>query len=182
MGRIVLVGGGARSGKSRFALERACRDLGPRAFLATATAGDEEMARRIERHREERASRAFETIEEPHHVPEAIRAAAGYGAIVLDCVTLWLSNLLVAGEDSRAILDQVDRLVAGIRESPAEVILVTNEVGMGLVPETPLGRAFRDVAGEAHQVLAAASDEIYFAVLGVVVRLRPGPIQLESGA
>jgi adenosylcobinamide kinase/adenosylcobinamide-phosphate guanylyltransferase len=172
---MILVGGGTRSGKSDFALARA-RRLGPRRlFVATARAGDAEMAARIDRHRQTRGA-DFHTLEEPLALPEALCRAEGWDVVLLDCLTLWLANLLLEGKGQGAVLGHVEELAAALRGVPAHVVVVTSEVGLGLVPETPLGRTFRDVAGLAHQRLARAADEVYFAVLGVVLRLKPGPV------
>jgi adenosylcobinamide kinase/adenosylcobinamide-phosphate guanylyltransferase len=173
---VALVGGGARSGKSAFALAHAER-MGPRrAFLATAEALDEEMRGRIARHREERGA-AFVTIEEPRDLPGALMRLEAFDVVVIDCLTLWLSNLLVAGLGPEAIERRVEALAGALAARQGAVVLVTNEVGMGIVPETPLGRAFRDLAGKAHQRLAALADEIYLAALGVVLRVHPAPVE-----
>ena len=172
----MLVGGGARSGKSRFALARA-RGLGSRRlFIATARRYDGEMVERIERHQAERLGE-FDTIEEPLALPEALLGASGHDVAVVDCLTLWLSNLLLDGMPVEAIERRVEDLAGALSRAPCHVVLVTNEVGMGVHPDTPLGRTFRDVAGRAHQRLAAAADEVHFAVLGLVLRLKPGPIE-----
>jgi adenosylcobinamide kinase/adenosylcobinamide-phosphate guanylyltransferase len=179
---FVLVGGGARSGKSRFALERALA-LGERPlFIATAEAGDDEMRARIARHQDERAGR-LRTIEAPRALAEAIASAgaAGHDVVLVDCLTLWLSNLLVAGAGADEAEARVEELGAVLARRACPVVLVTNEVGLGLVPETPLGRLFRDVAGRAHQRLAREADEVHVALLGVMLRLRPGPLVLEGG-
>ena len=176
--RLALVGGGVRSGKSAFALALA-RSRGPRrVFLATAQAWDAEMAARIAAHRAERAS-GFETIEEPFDPLAAVDRARGADVLVLDCVTLWLSNLLLRGESEAAIAAKVTALADALRAAPFASVVVTNEVGMGIVPESPLGRTFRDVAGRAHQALAARADRIYFAMLGTMLRLSPGPVAVE---
>lgn len=175
--RRVLVGGGARSGKSAFALGLARRLGTRRVYLATAEAGDEEMEARIGRHARERGA-DFRTVEAPVGVIEALGAIRDAEVVILDCVTFWLSNLLLRGSREGEILGEVDKLASAIREAPFHSILVTNEVGMGLIPETPLGRAFRDVAGRAHQTLAKAADEIYFGALGTMIRLRPEPLAL----
>jgi adenosylcobinamide kinase/adenosylcobinamide-phosphate guanylyltransferase len=177
--RIVLVGGGARSGKSRFALVRA-RELGARRlFVATARRYDAEMDARIDRHRAERGSE-FDTVEEPLAVAETIARASGHDVAVVDCLTLWLSNLLLDRTPVEAIERCVEDLATALSRAPCHVVLVTNEVGMGLHPDTPLGRTFRDLAGRAHQRLSAAADEVHLAVLGLVVRLKPGPIEARS--
>jgi adenosylcobinamide kinase/adenosylcobinamide-phosphate guanylyltransferase len=182
---FVLVGGGARSGKSRFALDRALALAGggPAAFLATAEPSDEEMRARIARHQDERAGRLV-TIEAPRALAEAVDRAGepGRHAVVLvDCLTLWLSNLLVEGAAPDEIETRVEALAAVLARRRVPIVLVTNEVGMGLVPETPLGRAFRDVAGRAHQRLAREADELHVALMGVVLRLRPEPVVVQSG-
>ena len=173
---LILVGGGARSGKSRFALHLA-RSLGVRCtFVATAEALDEEMAERIRRHRAERAG-GFFTVEEPWALPEALDAVTGADVVLVDCLTLWVSNLLVRGLAPGDVGAAFDRLEAALARRRAHVILVTNEVGMGLVPDTPLGRVFRDAIGDLHQRLAARADEVYGAMMGIVLRLRPGPVE-----
>jgi adenosylcobinamide kinase/adenosylcobinamide-phosphate guanylyltransferase len=177
--RIVLVGGGARSGKSTFALVRA-RELGARRlFVATARRYDADMSARIDRHVAERGAE-FETIEEPLALPESLLAARGHDVVVVDCLTLWLSNLLLDGMGAEAVEARVDDLAQALRRAPGHVVLVTNEVGMGLHPETALGRTFRDLAGRAHQRLSAVADEVHLAVMGLVVRLKPLPVDVRS--
>ena len=179
---FVLVGGGARSGKSRFALARAlelARGGGRCLFVATAEASDDEMRARIARHREERGAR-LRTIEAPFELPAVLDAAGDVDVVLVDCLTLWLSNLLVRGATAAEASRHVDELGAALARRRAPVVIVTNEVGMGLVPETPLGRLFRDVAGLAHQRLAREADEVHVAVLGLVLRLRPAPITVHG--
>jgi adenosylcobinamide kinase/adenosylcobinamide-phosphate guanylyltransferase len=173
--RVILVGGGARSGKSDLALALA-RRLGPRRlFLATAQPGDDEMRDRISRHRRTRGD-DFRTLEEPLAVPEVLREAVGHDVVVIDCLTLWLANLLYDGRGPDAVLRHVEELADVLSGRRMHAIVVSNEVGLGLVPETPLGRTFRDVAGLAHQRLAALADEVYFGALGLMLRLKPGPV------
>ena len=172
----MLVGGGARSGKSAFALSYAQRLGERRAFVATAQAFDDEMSARIARHRDERGA-AFHTVEEPLDLPGALLRLEDADVAVVDCLTLWLSNLLVAGTAPAAIHERVEALAAVLARRRFHTLLVTNEVGMGLVPETPLGRAFRDLTGWAHQRLVRAADEIYFAALGMILRIHPGPVE-----
>lgn len=177
MAKFVLIGGGARSGKSAFAFHYA-KSLGARrVFLATAQAFDDEMASRIKRHQEERQG-SFHTLEEPLDIARAV-AKTDADVILIDCLTLWLSNLLLRGDDEAAVRAEVQNLVRSVSQRPrhTNVIIVSNEVGLGLVPETPLGRVFRDVAGWAHQALAAAADEVFFAAMGMVIRLAPGPVE-----
>ena len=182
MKRLIVVGGGVRSGKSAFALTLA-RQLGARrAFIATAQAFDGEMRERIGRHVAERGQE-FETFEEPIALRERL-ASVSADVVVVDCLTLWLSNLLLQQpEPSTAALErEIDRLAEQLAARRSHVIVVTNEVGMGVVPESALGRAFRDLAGRAHQRVCAAADDIYLGVLGCMLRLRPEPLALVPPA
>ena len=177
--RLILVAGGARSGKSRFALAHA-RSLGRRPlFIATAEPSDDEMRDRIARHRAERGG-TFDTLEEPRALPEALAGARAreHDVIVVDCLTIWISNLLVDGMTVEAVEGRIAALIAALAQRRAHVVIVSNEVGMGLVPDTPLGRVFRDLTGRAHQQLAAAADELYLAAMGVLLRLRPAPVEV----
>jgi len=159
------VGGGSRSGKSRHALELA-RRYGPRKlFLATAQALDGEMSDRIRRHREERG-RDFETVEEPFEIGRALQAAE-FDCAVVDCLTLWVTNMLLAGRENEmpGILDQLAAVTK-------PVIAVTNEVGCGIVPDNALARQFRDLAGTINQRAAALAEEAYWMAFGYPVRLK----------
>jgi len=182
--RRILIGGGARSGKSAFALRRA-RSLGERRlFVATAEALDDEMRARVARHREERGA-DFVTVEAPVDLAAAIaRGAASERAdvAVVDCLTLWIANLVMRGCDSAAVAARCDELGALLDDPPCHVVLVTNEVGFGIVPDHPLGRAFRDAVGLAHQRLAPRCDELYLGALGVLLRLRPEPVAVVPRA
>ncbi len=173
MSRSVFVTGGARSGKSRFAQGLVEKMTGPLLYVATAAPGDAEMAERIRRHRAERGGR-WATLEEPLSLLERLpQAAEGKAGVLLDCVTLWLSNLLFHhGEEAAPVLGEVDRLALLLPRLPAPVVLVSNEVGGGIVPENPLARLFRDLAGEANQRLAAAADEAWVVVSGIPLRLK----------
>lgn len=173
----ILIGGGVRCGKSAFALARA-RALGPRrVYLATAEALDGEMRERVERHARERGSE-FRTVEAPLDVVETMDEIRDADVVVLDCLTLWVSNLLLRGDLESSILEQVDRLVAVLRAKPFHSVIVTNEVGMGVVPDSALGRAFRDACGRAHQALARSADEVYFGAMGTLIRLKPEPLSV----
>jgi adenosylcobinamide kinase/adenosylcobinamide-phosphate guanylyltransferase len=167
-GRISLIGGGARSGKSAFALRLASRLGRRRAFVATARVGDGEMQVRIERHRKERHGE-FDTVEVPVDLPDALGALGGYEVVVVDCITHWITNLLLADVPAQAILGEVDRLIDVLGSSAYHSVLVTNEVGMSIHPETALGRAFVEIVGWSNQRLAHASDDVYFAVMGAVL-------------
>ncbi|MFN0167288.1 MAG: bifunctional adenosylcobinamide kinase/adenosylcobinamide-phosphate guanylyltransferase [Bryobacteraceae bacterium] len=167
----ILIGGGSRSGKSRYALEVA-RTRGPRlAFIATAQAFDDEMRQRIDRHRSERGTE-FTTIEEPLTIARAIsEAAARFDTILVDCLTLWLSNLMLAGGFDVAA-ESLQLLEAVRQADPATVILVTNEVGCGIVPDNALAREFRDAAGRLNQQAAEQAAEVYWMVFGIPMRVR----------
>jgi len=172
--RIVLVGGGVRSGKSSFALELAHRLGKRRAFIATATALDDEMKLRIERHQRERRDE-FTTIEAPLDLALALDALVDHDVVVVDCLTLWLSNLLLDQQSVEAILARADEVVRALLKRRFHAVLVTNEVGMSIHPPTPIGRTFVEVAGWTHQRVARAADEIYLAVLGTTLKIKPPP-------
>jgi adenosylcobinamide kinase/adenosylcobinamide-phosphate guanylyltransferase len=140
---------------------------------------DPEMRARIARHVQERRDE-FITIEAPFDLVDAVAAVRDVDVAVIDCLTLWLSNLLVRGDGEEQIARDVETLLGVIGKAPFQAILVTNEVGMGVVPDSVLGRAFRDVAGRAHQRIAVVAHELYFAAMGCILRLRPGPIRLEE--
>lgn len=170
-GRIILVLGGASSGKSEAALKLAGLRA-PRAFLATGQGLDDEMVARIARHQATR-SPDWETVEEPLEV-EAWLSTHGtqYRTILVDCVTLWLSNLVGAGLTESVILARVGTLLEQMRGAGARVVIVSNELGFGLVPVEPSTRAFRDLSGRANQIIAAGVDEAYLVVSGIPLRLR----------
>lgn len=164
-----LVLGGARSGKSRFA-EQLARESGlARVYLATATAGDDEMRARIAHHRAQRGD-SWRTVEEPLALVDALMREAGEGRVVLvDCLTLWLSNLMHASRDVEA---ETKMLADWLRDTRHSVLLVSNEVGLGLVPETPLGRDFRDAQGRLNQAIAAAVPNVAFVAAGLPLWLK----------
>jgi adenosylcobinamide kinase / adenosylcobinamide-phosphate guanylyltransferase len=168
--RSALILGGARSGKSAYAQKLAEAHAPERFYLATATAGDGEMAARIARHRRDRGQ-GWTTLEEPLEIAAVLAAhAQGGRAVVVDCLTLWLSNLMLAGQDpgpAVAVLADV------IPELAGPVILVSNEVGMGLVPDHKLGREFRDWQGRANREIAAACDAVIFVAAGLPLQLKP---------
>jgi adenosylcobinamide kinase / adenosylcobinamide-phosphate guanylyltransferase len=163
-----LVLGGARSGKSAFAETLACEAAPDRVYLATATAGDDEMAARIAHHRARRGA-GWRTIEEPLELVAVLAREAGAGrAVLVDCLTLWLSNLMHAGRDVEAATQE---LVACLLQARG-IVLVSNEVGLGLVPETPLGRRFRDAQGRLNQAIAAVADNVVFIAAGLPLWLK----------
>ena len=169
MARVILVTGGARSGKSRLA-EAHTLSLGrPAIYIATAEARDPEMAARIAGHRARRGPE-WQTISAPLALPDALDASDGRPRLV-DCLTLWLSNLMLGGHDVAAASGG---LLASLSRQTAPVVLVTNEVGAGIVPENALARAFRDAAGPLNQQVAAAADEVLLVACGLPLTLK-GP-------
>jgi len=167
-GRVIVIGGGVRSGKSAFALARG-RALGERrCFVATAQAFDAEMAARIADHVRTRGS-DFATVEEPVALVDRLAALRDVDVVVVDCLTLWLSNLMLA---ERALDEESVTLQLALRGSAGPIVLVANEVGLGIVPETPLGRRFRDAAGRLNQEIAALADRVIFVAAGLPLVLK----------
>jgi adenosyl cobinamide kinase/adenosyl cobinamide phosphate guanylyltransferase len=170
---LTLLLGGARSGKSRLAVALAAAQPGPVTVIATAEARDAEMAARIDLHRAQRPA-DWTTIEEPLALPEALeKAAAAPGTVIVDCLTVWVSNLIEAGHDDDEIGALADRAARLAARSPASVVAVTNEVGWGLVPVYPLGRRFRDVAGRVNAAWSAVAQRAFLVVAGRVLPLLP---------
>lgn len=175
--RISFILGGARSGKSRFAEAQAdalAETHGlDKVYLATAEAHDEEMATRIAKHQADRALDGWRTVEEPLGLPAALmRECRPERVVLVDCLTLWLSNLLCAERDATAA---GAALLSGLANARGPVILVSNEVGLGIVPDNPLARAFRDHAGRLHQSVAAAASCVVFVAAGLPLTLKGDP-------
>jgi adenosylcobinamide kinase/adenosylcobinamide-phosphate guanylyltransferase len=164
---IILVTGGCRSGKSRFALEYANKHFRKKIFLATATALDDEMKERIRAHQNVRGS-DWTTIEEPTEVARALTAVEPQSDLILiDCLTLWLSNLVMMGKEQAEILSETQAMTELIQEIPQSLIAVTNESGCGIVPANKVSREFRDLLGMVNQMLAACSDVVVWTVVGL---------------
>ncbi len=171
--RKLLVTGASRSGKSSFAISWAQAREAPRLFLATAKAMDPEMAERIRRHRQERGP-GWVTLEEPLEVEKALLSPpAQVNTVVLDCVTLWLNNLIMEKLGDQEIKARAQGLCEALAMSQRAVAIVTNEVGWGIVPDNHLGRRFRDLAGLINQMLARAADQVILMVAGLPVVLKP---------
>lgn len=167
-----FVFGGARSGKTALALAWAEASGRRPVMVATAEAWDAEMAARIAAHRAERDGR-WRTVEAPLELVAALRtAAAPESIVVVDCLTLWLSNLLLA---ERSVEAEIDGLVAELGRCAGPTILVSNEVGLGIVPENALARRFRDLQGRLNRQVAAVADRVTFVAAGLSLRLKPGP-------
>ncbi len=169
---VTLILGGVRSGKSRHAETLVESQPGACLYLATAEAGDAEMAERIARHRARRGPR-WETVEEPLELVTALDGMAGPGrAVLVDCLTLWLTNVLAAGRDPA---DETARLAAWLERSPGPVVVVSNEVGLGVVPENALARAFVDHAGRLHQAVGEVAQSVRLMAAGQVVHVKTPP-------
>jgi adenosylcobinamide kinase / adenosylcobinamide-phosphate guanylyltransferase len=173
MAEIILVTGGARSGKSSEAL-RLAEGFEQKIFIATAVAFDDEMRARISRHQAERGP-DWRTLEIPEDLAGAIRGVADSETVILvDCLTVWLGNLLYRDESTDENSPRCAELLAALRQSPAaRVILVTNEVGLSIVPENRLARHFRDVAGRLNQRVAALADRVILVVCGQCLTIKP---------
>jgi len=179
MAKIVLVTGGSRSGKSSFARRLAESTGGPRAFVATCPKGlDREMEQRILRHRRERSRKKWRTIEEPVNLARALAVNRKYNVMLVDCLTLWIHNLMHEAEKKRREITEDDirktaiRLLKVCRTRPGMVIFVTNEVGLGIVPANALARRFRDLAGRCNQVVAESADMVVLLVSGIPLTLK----------
>ena len=173
MGTVTLITGGARSGKSAHALALAHQAPGARRFfIATAEALDDEMHERIAHHRANRSA-DFATIEEPLAIGAALsELASSADIVVIDCLTLWISNLLMAGRDDGAILSEARGLAAAMADAPFASIVVTDEVGAGIVPDNPTARRFRDLLGWTNQAVAQAADRVVLMVAGYPLRVK----------
>jgi adenosylcobinamide kinase / adenosylcobinamide-phosphate guanylyltransferase len=169
----ILVIGGCRSGKSRHALSLA-EAAGPRRiFVATCVPRDDEMRDRVARHRQERSA-AWRTLEIPVELAGAIDAhGASADVMLIDCLTLWLNNLLMETEDGDRLRQHIDRLAEAVRRAPGSLVLVSNEVGAGIVPENRLARLYRDLAGWTNQAVAAVCDRVVWTVAGIPVTIKP---------
>jgi adenosylcobinamide kinase / adenosylcobinamide-phosphate guanylyltransferase len=168
-GELTVLIGGARSGKSRLALERAQALPGELVYVATGEALDTEMSERIARHRAERGAR-WRTVEEPLDLAGAIaRESSGGNVLVVDCLTLWLSNLIFRERDVGAATTS---LLEALARRRGTVLLVSNEVGMGIVPENALARRFRDEAGRLNQAVARVADEVVLVCAGLALRMK----------
>lgn len=175
----LLLLGGARSGKSALAVELARRWGGPVTFVATAEASDREMADRIARHRAERPA-AWRTIEERVALRDAVAAAPARDLVVVDCLTLWTSNLLLGGTSGDDVVAAAAEAAAALAGRAAPAVVVSNEVGMGIVPDHPLGREYRDVLGSVNAAFAARAGRAALLVAGRLLELTPAARFLEG--
>lgn len=183
MARIILITGGSRSGKSAHAQKIAESISGTRTYIATCPYLDEEMTARIRKHKEARESSYWHTIEEMIDIAGALRASEESQVILLDCLTLWINNILYEAEQGGESLDE-EAIGALCREVldvcaglPGTVIFVTNEVGMGIVPENPASRLYRDIAGRCNQIIASHADVVVFMISGIPLQIKGEKIE-----
>jgi adenosylcobinamide kinase/adenosylcobinamide-phosphate guanylyltransferase len=178
MSKLTLVTGGSRSGKSAFAQQLAEQDNAPRLFIATCPNIDSETDSRVSRHRREREGRDWLTVEEPVLLAQQLGRAPAGTSVLIDCLTLWVSNLMHEAEqqggaaDEERIAELAAQLGAAASRHQGRVVMVTSEVGLGIVPDNPAARRFRDLAGRCNQVMAAAADEVFFVCCGIPVRIK----------
>jgi len=182
MAKLILITGGARSGKSTYAQQFAEAYVGPRLFIATAVSFDEEMRERIEKHRRFRERAAWTTVEEPTDLAGAMERAAGFPVVVVDCLTLWVNNLLwdaSCGSDETGrslsedgMVTRCEELLAASQQHEGTVIFVTNEVGLGIIPDNPAARLYRDLLGRCNQAVAAQADAVLFMISGLPLELK----------
>jgi adenosylcobinamide kinase/adenosylcobinamide-phosphate guanylyltransferase len=176
MAEIILITGGARSGKSRHALQMAESLAGEKLFVATSPVTDPEMHRRIERHREERRGAGWQTVEETVELHEVLLANRECRVALVDCLTLWVNNLLftdAANELTEDLLSiRIGKVIEACRERRGTVLLVTNEVGLGIVPENPLARRYRDLVGRCNQEIGAAADRVVMTICGIPLEVK----------
>lgn len=172
MKETILVIGGCRSGKSSHALYLAEQIPGQKFFIATCTPQDQEMEQRVLRHRQQRGS-AWKTLEVPLLIPETInKHSLKKNVILIDCLTLWINNLIMDDEDPTKIDTKIRKLTQSIVKAECPVILVSNEVGTGIVPENKLARLFRDITGFANQKVATCVDCVIWMVAGIPVKIK----------
>lgn len=177
--KITFIIGGAKSGKSSFALNEASKIAGQKAYIATAEALDDEMSTRIENHKLERGSE-WDTYEEPLNVDDVLKLIDGkYGAAVLDCLTIWLSNLIVRSDindiEHKTVIEAIEVLTDRLKNiDDMQLFIVSNEVGTGIVPENRLARQFRDLAGRLNQKVAEIADNVYLVAAGIPIKIKQG--------
>ena len=174
MGKLILILGGARSGKSSFAVAQAKKLSSDRSgvvYVATASALDEEMKRRIERHRKRRPA-SWKTVEERADISKILDKLGKASVVIIDCLTILISNLLLSGERGAAILKRMKNFFRTLKKRNFTTLIVSNEVGMGIVPENSLSRNFRDIAGQTNQILAELADEVYLLQAGIPIKIK----------
>jgi adenosylcobinamide kinase/adenosylcobinamide-phosphate guanylyltransferase len=178
MGQMILITGGSRSGKSSYAQNAAESLNSSRLFLATCPVIDEEMTGRIQKHQQERSGRGWDTIEEPVSLAAAIEKASAYETVLVDCLTLWINNLMYVFENNHKSITESDisleceKLIATSRAHAGTILFVTNEVGMGIVPENASARLYRDLVGRCNQIIAKACHRVVLLVSGQPIEIK----------
>jgi len=171
MNKVTLILGGARSGKSTYALKLASK-YKKVAFIATCVGLDKEMRERIKLHKEARPKH-WETFEEPQDLVKVLKKLdSRFDCVLIDCLTLLVSNLVLSGKSQAKIIKKMEELLLAINKKEIRVIMVSNDVGLGLVPTNKLGREFRDIAGRVNQLVASSSDEVFFIVAGIPMKIK----------
>jgi len=168
---FIFITGGRRSGKSAHALKLAEQIGEKRLYIATAQALDDEMKERIERHRKERGD-GWETLEEPIHVARALNSAGDYDVILLDCLTLWLCNIMDDEESDAKVLERIGKLVEACNTCDDPIVVISNETGSGIIPDNTMSRRFSDMAGIMNQKMAAAADRVILTVSGIPLTIK----------
>lgn len=178
MGNLLLVTGGARSGKSSYALQRCEEVTGNRCFIATSPVTDPEMSDRIQKHKDERKGRGWQSIEEEVAVPDVIEQSHDVDVILVDCLTLWVNNLMFTADSGSDSFDEGEmrlaakNLLDAAKKFNGSICLVTNEVGSGIVPENPLARRYRDLVGRCNRIIAEGADEVVLVSCGIPLVLK----------
>jgi len=178
MSCITLITGGSRSGKSSFAQRLAEERAGSRLFLATCPVTDREMELRILRHIRDRRQGNWETVEEPLHLAEQLKKSFRYDTVLIDCLTLWVNNLQYEaiqakrGLDEEQVREKTELLLHAAGEHPGEVIMVTNEVGLGIVPDNTIARQYRDLVGRCNRCVGSAADRVYLLCCGIPLQIK----------
>jgi adenosylcobinamide kinase/adenosylcobinamide-phosphate guanylyltransferase len=180
MGNTCVVVGGRRSGKSEYAQALAEKLPGPRVIIATCPVLDEEMSVRIKKHQDARKASAWDTIEEPLNLASSVLNASGYGVILIDCLTLWINNLMYQNQQIGAAISEefIQRkcyeLIGSCREHSGKTIMVTNEPGMGIVPDNEQARLFLDLVGRCNQIMCGVADHVALVVCGQPLIIKKG--------
>ena len=178
MANIILVTGGTRSGKSSYALQLAENEAAPHCFIATCGVSDPEMAERVKKHQDERSGNMWKTVEETHNLLSAFTENINYSFSLVDCLTLWISNVMERCHhastscEENDIKREIDQLFAYLKKIDATVVFVTNEIGMGIVPENRLARRYRDLVGYCNRIVASRADDVVLVSCGLPLYLK----------
>lgn len=173
MGKITFILGGARSGKSSYAIKLA-QGYKKVAFIATSQALDKEMQQRIKLHQKARPAH-WKTFEESKNIAPLLKKIGNdFECVIIDCLTLLVSNLLLGGYSQKIIENKINEILKGLKKNKSRVMVISNEVGLGIVPENKLARDFRDIAGKTNQIAAEAADEVFFMVSGIPIKIKEG--------